>query len=101
MTASAARRTFALGGLQGASLNPCTEPGEGIRGYTSITGVAWTDMQSSGARMVLPMGGTGEPGLGKPKTPGPKEGARVRKRKQAGESQGATLRLCAMLEAKV
>jgi hypothetical protein len=48
MTASPARRTFALDGLQGASLNPCTEPGEGIRGYTLITSVACVDTQSIG-----------------------------------------------------
>ena len=39
MTASPAWRTFALDGLQGASLNPCTEPGEGIRGVHKKCGV--------------------------------------------------------------
>ena len=48
MTASPARRTFALDGLQGASLNPCTSPGEGIRGYALITSAACVDTQSSG-----------------------------------------------------
>ena len=39
MTAGSARRTFAPDGLQGASLNPCSEPEAQPRGYTLITSV--------------------------------------------------------------
>ena len=50
MTASQTQMTFALDGLQGASQNPRTEPGEGIRGYALITSAACVDTQSSDKR---------------------------------------------------